>query len=74
MKKVIYLLLITGILITFFGYRNYSQALHYPKNPDGNGRSIINVEQGYNGKTIAWLLKEEGLIKSEWAFNLYLKQ
>jgi UPF0755 protein len=74
MKKLIYILLIAVILITIFGYRYYSGALHYVLNPESTNRVIINVMQGESASDVAGQLYEKGLIKSPSVFKLYLDQ
>jgi len=74
MKKIVYLLLVGGILIVFYGYRLYSDSFNYSLNPASEDRVVIDIEKGASASRIAELLSEKGLIKNEFMFKLYLKQ
>jgi UPF0755 protein len=74
MKKIILLLVAVVIILTIFGYKYYSGALHYALNPDSADRIVINVKKGDSASAVADQLYEKGLIKSTSVFKMYLDQ
>ncbi len=54
----------------FFARREYYNDLK-PANPEGHSRSV-QIAAGASGDQIAGQLASEGIIKSKWAFELYL--
>ncbi|QQR84140.1 endolytic transglycosylase MltG [Candidatus Peregrinibacteria bacterium] len=74
MKKILAVLAIIGSLVIISLYRSYASALQFKKNPNSTQRIILDVPKGSSAQQIASLLKQKGLIESEWAFKLFLKQ
>ncbi|WP_075864646.1 endolytic transglycosylase MltG [Carboxydothermus islandicus] len=75
MKKLLYsiIALITAVLAVFFGFWYWWQENMAPVNPDDHKLVVVNVKKGMSPETIAQILKEKELIKSETAFLLYLR-
>ncbi|MAE68237.1 hypothetical protein CL635_00285 [bacterium] len=68
MKKLLVIIIATGIL----SYLWYARALS-PIDPAAATRSKVTIDAGSTTSKIATQLKEEGLIRSPFAFKLHLK-
>jgi UPF0755 protein len=64
------------ILVVFsFGiYHYYHGALNYQKDPSGRTFATVTIPDGASADTVAAILKDEGLIRSEWVFAYYVDQ
>ncbi|MFC1729820.1 endolytic transglycosylase MltG [candidate division KSB1 bacterium] len=75
MKKfssiLIFGLLVFGVILF---YQFYIGALNYSLDPNSDQRVAIDIRTGSTASSVANLLEEKGLIKSQMVFNLYLKQ
>ena len=62
------------VLLSFVMYRYYQGALSYQKDPLGRSHVEVLVPEGSSAVTIASILKENELIRSEWVFGYYVNQ
>lgn len=70
-KKFILFILVLIVLVCFGGYMTYLSML---KAPSKNNETVnIYVSEGSTYSTISSLLKENSLIKNEYAYKIYLK-
>ncbi len=73
MKRFFKLLVLLGLLTLGVYYYLYYSSLNYQLDPDGTNQVSVTVPNNSIPTDIAALLKDEGLIKTEFAFIKYLK-
>jgi UPF0755 protein len=72
-KRILLKIVIVLVIIAGFTYWQYKSYINHPVDKNDTTNISFQVKEGTTAKTIAYDLKEEGLIKSKTAFYIYVK-
>jgi len=74
MRKFTFLVFIILIISTVFGYKFYSDSIHYSKDQYSDSRVVVEIKKGSTATSVGNLLLEKKLIKDARVFKFYLNQ